>query len=232
MIIIIILILLIFLSYYFIELKKKPNITYYIISLKNKERLENIKKQLIKYDIKFELIDAIHWKIIDQDNLIKNNILKENFYNINEKRNKEIGCYQSHLKIYNKILNSESDYSIILEDDFNIITNNLTDEINKILNKMKNIDFDIIFLGNTFDNLGLQFNENIYKIDKLKETVGCYAYLINNKKIKKIIESTKIIDEPIDLKMNSLIKTDNLIAFTIEPNLINYIVEIPSTIND
>ena len=144
--------------------------------------------------------------------------------------NKEIGCYQSHLKIYNKILNSDKPYSIIFEDDFNVISTDMVNDINKILEKMKDIDFDVIFLGNTFPNAGENYKDNIYKVDKNKMTVGCFGYLINNKNIGKILNYTKTIDEAIDLKYNSLIKTDNLNAYTINPYIINYKMELPSVI--
>jgi glycosyl transferase, family 25 len=207
------------------------NIDYYVISLKSADRLQNINDQLKKYNIDYNLIDGVHWKTIDQDKLLKQFILGENFYDKkNSKRNKEIGCYQSHLKIYNKIVNSDKPYSIILEDDFNVISFDLVNDINKILEKMKDVDFDIIFLGNTYPNAGENYKDNIYKVDKNKETVGCFGYLINNKNIKKILNCTRFIDEPIDLKFNSLIKTDNLNIYTISPYIINYRMELPSVI--
>ena len=108
----------------------------------------------------------------------------------------------------------------------------MTIDIAIILEKMKNIDFDIIFLGNTYSNNGTCYKGNIYNVDKNKETVGTFAYLINNKNIQKLLNCTKYIDEPIDLKFNSLIKTDNLKTFTIVPNIINYKIELPSLINN
>jgi glycosyl transferase family 25 len=220
-------------SYYesFDNSLNKNNIDYYVISLKSEDRLQNINNQLSKYNIKLNLIEGVHWKTIDQDELLKKFVLGKNFYDKeNNKRNKEIGCYKSHLKIYNKILNSDNPYSIIFEDDLNVISNDMVNDINNILEKMKNVDVDIIFLGNTYPNAGKNYKDNIYKVDKTKMTVGCFGYLINNKNIKKILNFTKFIDEPIDLKLDSLIKTDNLKTYTINPYIINYKMELPSVI--
>ena len=87
---------------------------------------------------------------------------------------------------------------------------------------MNNDNFDIIFLGNTFDNVGLQYKENIYHIDKNKKTVGTFAYIINNKNIDKIISLTKLIDESIDIKLNNLIVSNLLNAYVVYPNVISY----------
>lgn len=59
-----------------------------------------------------------------------------------------------------------------------------------------------------------------------------FAYLINNKNIDKIINLTKLIDAPIDNKLDTLIKNNLLNAFVIYPNLINYIAESKSSIID
>lgn len=210
---------------------KDYKIEFYVISLKKNKRLKNIKNQL--NNINYQFVDAIDGKTIDQDELLNNYILKENFYDKNNnKRNKEIGCYQSHYKIYNQVKKKYNNYTVILEDDIYVNTNNLEKDLDEIINKMKNIDFDIIFLGNTFDNKGKKINGNIYEINKNKETVGCFAYLINNRNIQKFINFTKTIDEPIDLKLNSLIKTDNLKGYTISPCLINYKKELKSNINN
>lgn len=228
-ILLIILIIIIYLIYKSVDYL--DNIEYYAITLHSQERIDNMNNQMKKANIKLKLIDGVHWKMIDQDYLLKNFILSNSFYNKNDKkRDREIACYNSHLKIYNLILLSDKKYSVIFEDDFNVISDNLINDINKILKNMEDTDFDIIFLGNTFVNVGNKHKNNIYEIDKSKETVGCFAYLINNKNIKKIINTTKLIDEPIDLKMNSLIKTNNLKVYTIHPNIVNYKTEVPSII--
>lgn len=74
-----------------------------------------------------------------------------------------------------------------------------------LLNNISDLDFDIIFLGNTFPNNSIEKIKNdIFLIDKNKYTIGTVAYLINNKNIDKIINLKKFIDAPIDNKLDTL----------------------------
>lgn len=231
---IIILYIIISINSYFTESFENLNdIKYYVISLGTTERINNIKEQNSGQNVDLIFVDAVHWKTINQKQLLNNNIISPDFFKNNNKRDKEIACYQSHFKTYNEIKTQNPDgYSVILEDDFNMISTNLSGDVNKIIETMENTDFDVIFLGNTFYNIGDKYKNNIHKIDKSYETMGCFAYLIKNKNIQKIINSVSYIDEPIDSKFNSLIKTDNLNIYITNPNIINYKKELPSLIID
>jgi GR25 family glycosyltransferase involved in LPS biosynthesis len=202
------------------------DINFYVITLKNEERIKNINLQKEILNTNINLIDGIKGNTINQDQLLHNKILTTNFYFNNLKRNNEIGCYLSHLKIYDLIKQNinNTKYSVIFEDDFKIISKNITYDLNLLINNINNIDFDIIFLGNTFDNVDFnnKITENIFKIDTNKNTIGTFAYLINNKNIDKLIELIKIIDSPIDVKLDNLIKNNFINAYVIYPNLVSY----------
>jgi GR25 family glycosyltransferase involved in LPS biosynthesis len=207
------------------------NIDFYVITLGKTERLNNIHFQNTKLGENLIITNAVNGLFLNQNQLLQNGELSQNFYDgTSIKRNKEIGCYKSHFNIYNSI-NKNKKYSIILEDDFNIISVNIKEQLQKLMNDLDNMDFDIIFLGNTFkNNTDTPFKNNIYNIDKNKFTIGTYAYLINNKNISKLINLTKNIDSPIDNKIDTLIKNDLIKAFVVIPNLINYMVELKSDI--
>ena len=138
----------------------------------------------------------------------------------------------SHDKIFNLIKNNteRKKYSIILEDDFNIIPDDIIQKLNNIILSIDTLEFDILFLGNTFDNVGLQIKDNIYSVDKNKYTMGTFAYLINNANIDKLIQIINPIDSPIDNKFDTLIKTNKLNSLVVYPNVINYMTEIASNI--
>ena len=77
-------------------------------------------------------------KYLDQDKATINNFLNKNIKKINNfKTKREIGCYMSHSKLYNKILldydEEGIEYTIVLEDDFNIELDNFIEDVNKIL---------------------------------------------------------------------------------------------------
>ena len=208
---------------------------FYVISLRSPDRLLNIEAQNKKLNVKINIIDAVNGININQNELLENKTLSSKFIDAsNIKRSKEIGCYMSHDKIYNIIKNNteRKKYSIILEDDFNIVPDNdAKQKLSDIIGSIDGLEFDILFLGNTFNNAGIQIKNNIYLVDKNKYTIGTFAYLINNANIDKLINLVKPIDSPIDNKLDTLIKNDKLNSLVVYPNIINYMAEITSGIN-
>jgi GR25 family glycosyltransferase involved in LPS biosynthesis len=209
------------------------DIDFFVISLRNLHRLTNIENQNKKLNANINIIDAVNGLDIDQNKLLKDATLSLFFSDIgNLKRNKEIGCFMSHEKIYKNIKENTNrkKYSLILEDDFNVIPEDISQSLNRLLQTIGTVDFDILFLGNTFDNVGLQIKDNVYSIDKNKYTIGNFAYLVNNSNIDKLITLIKPIDSPIDNKIDTLIKKDKLNCMVVYPNLFNYMIEITSEI--
>ena len=240
---IILILLIALLIFYYFQFNQKENfnnindnIDFYVITLKNPDRIENINLQNKKLNANIIMTDAVNGLFLNQNELLQSGELSAIFYNNELKRSKEIGCYKSHLNIYNLINNNpnKKKYSIVLEDDFNIIhENNFVEKMENLITNLNDLDFDIIFLGNTFDNHSdVILKDNIYNIDKNKFTIGTFAYIVNNKNINKIIELTKIIESPIDNKLDTLIKNNKINAYVVYPNLINYLVESKSGIDN
>jgi GR25 family glycosyltransferase involved in LPS biosynthesis len=216
---------------------KYPELDFYVISLdnhsdpiSNTKRKLNIKLQEEKLQAPIKIFDAIDGNLIFQQELIEKNILDKNFSLPTSKRNKEIGCYLSHITLYKQILSNKSPltkYTCIFEDDFNL---NQNFYLNQILSQL-NFDFDICFLGNTFDNHGNQITKDIYSIDKNKFTIGTYGYLIANSNIEKIIQLTKLIDSPIDNKLDWAYKNNLLNCVVCYPNIVSHQYDYDSSIN-
>jgi len=189
LILIILIVLLIFFLYYNIKNYDKfeiiNNYDIYVISLKNNERLNNIKIQENAHSLKINIFEAVDGNYLNQDELIKSGLLSNNFSYDSIKRSKEIACYQSHLNLLKYIKNTSiNKYSIIFEDDFQIKKNNFKNTIEKIKNY--NFSFDIIFLGNPNNNHKNNIIDNLYDFDIDGNLWGAYAYLINNENIDKI----------------------------------------------
>jgi GR25 family glycosyltransferase involved in LPS biosynthesis len=215
-----------------IEYFKSDGIEYYIISMKKANRLENIQKQLNKINnnrndkINFNTVDAVVGTELDLNDLIKKNILSSDYNGngiFNSKQRKgEIGCYLSHVKIYNIIKNNNKvGYSVILEDDFDIKSDNFLEKMEKIINLVKDIDFDLLYLGTNYNNHGEHIIEDIYHVDKKGNLFGAHAILINNKNIDKLIELTKLVDYPIDVKLEQLCFSDKLNSIVLYPHIIS-----------
>jgi GR25 family glycosyltransferase involved in LPS biosynthesis len=218
------------------------NINYYVITMKKKERMDNIHLQLEKLKtqgtpIHLEIIDAVVGLNLDLTKLLDENILSHVFKSGYPQTNdniikREIGCYMSHLKIYELIKNNmnmnNKHYSVIFEDDIDIVSTNFLKEIEVSINFLNNhkLDFDVIYLGTLNQNHGESLNkQNLYKIDKNNALHGTHGMLINNKNINKLLNLLKPIKLAIDNEYSELIKTDKINAYVIYPHIVNQQVE-------
>jgi GR25 family glycosyltransferase involved in LPS biosynthesis len=179
-----------------------------ILSLKNSiDRRNNINKNIKK----FKFFDAIDGKNIDK------NILKKykNRIDYTKLNSGQIGCFISHLLIWDSIKNKNTP-TIILEDDSKIL--NYSFEINDSI--FKNIEnYDIIFLGHCGESKGKYLEDNIYESVYPRCTHG---YIVSKKGVNKLIDlfENEKIDFPIDEKIGNIIYNKKLISYTVEPQII------------
>jgi GR25 family glycosyltransferase involved in LPS biosynthesis len=198
----------------------------YAISLGNPDRIKNVEEQQKKLDTKIKVFDAVVGDKLDVNVLIKQKLLIEpNFFNNNvTKKKREIGCYLSHYRIYEKIKeDNKKGYTIVFEDDFQISNENLIKNIQQTIVELneKQMDFDILYLGNLENNHGINVLDNLYDIDLTQNLYGTYAYMINNKNIDKIINGTKTLECPIDNRLQDLGKTKKIISYLYYPTQVN-----------
>ena len=229
---IILLIIFKFIDLFFIQ---SNIIEYYVITLKNIDRIKNIKGQEENINININIFEAIKGVLINQEELINNNILDPIFKYPTIKRSNEIGCYMSHLTLLKKIKNNninQSNYSVILEDDFEIINSDFQMIINDALLQIPD-NFDILFLGYPViidESTNLNYSTNLYEFNNKNNIYGAYAYLINNNNIDKIVENIEYIDMPIDIKYQELGYKSKLNIFFINPKIIDTNLGFASTI--
>ena len=209
------------------------NISWNVITLNYPERLSNINTQENLLNITINKFNAINGKNINQDNLVELKILDPNFKSLNTKRSNEIGCYLSHLNLIKSLKNSNSQYHIILEDDFQFVGSlDILDMIDKIIAQTKFYSFDIIFIGWANENKSsyTYFSDNLYKFNPNAKFYGTYGYIINSNSIDKIINSLSKLDMQIDLKYNQLYMENKLDIYWINPVIIEPNHSLPSTI--
>jgi GR25 family glycosyltransferase involved in LPS biosynthesis len=218
----------------FISYKKREGFdnqfVIYVITLKNEDRIINIKVQQEKIDVPIHIFDAVNGNNIDLkkvDNLKPDN----NFIKNEKQKKKEIGCYLSHLNIYKMC--KKSGYTIVFEDDFSIDVDNLIDRINNSIDKLNkaNIDFDIMYLGNHpwNESHGNNIIDDLYKVGNNEGLGGTHSYVINNKNIDKIIQEFSIIDRQIDMNIQHLANEGKINVIKTYPYYVTTI-ESPSTI--
>ena len=123
-------------------------IPIYIISLKDhSHRLKKLIKRLHSLEIfDYQIIKAFDGRNINvhkfQNYL---SILRKLLYG-KDLLGPEIGCFMSHLQVYNHMIKNKCEHSIVFEDDV-VLTDDFKNTI-ELLDKIKPMDFNLIrFLG-------------------------------------------------------------------------------------
>ena len=186
------------------------NIKSYVINLDY--RIDRKKKFINDYKlkkIKYEIIKAIDKKNLSalelyKDNILGifgynslNNIIRDFHYEFNDLG--AVGCYLSHIKTWNKILEDNVDYGIIYEDD--VLFNNYIDDY-KIKEYIKNVpkDWDIIIMNKNKVKMK-KYKDNIFKV---YEFLCLHSYIIKKDSIEYIISNILPINQQIDWKLACL----------------------------
>ena len=143
-------------------------IPVYVISLENaRERRALIKAHLDGLNIEYELSDAVEGIKLNQDYREK----------VNPTKNMSpgaLGCYLSHIRVYEQIVATQTPVALILEDD-----TVLSYRVKAVLdNGCQNLDFDYCFLGSAdYGDEGFVF----YDADSALELgSGLKAYLLSS----------------------------------------------------
>jgi len=202
-------------------LENKKKIDYYVISLKvSEDRLKNIKQQQQKLNKKINIFEAVNGDNIDINN-VSNQIVADSFKEQSKHRKREIGCFLSHYYILKLIKsnNVPDGYTVIFEDDFDIIKDNLHEHLENALEYMSQYEFDMLYIHTLSNNMGENLVKDVCHIDFNKDFYGTQAYLVKNSSIDKLLESTWIIDAPIDHKYTNAIKANKIKAYTFCPHL-------------
>lgn len=190
----------------------------YLINLvRRPDRLKNFLTYFNASDLKnFNLtkFDAIDGTKLDQENIPLSELATAELQQLKTTgfRTKHyqltmgaIGCYLSHVKVWEHILKNDSDVVLIFEDDAKIPENFLS-EVNENIAYIPN-DWDIILLG--------YLCKKCYEFQKYKEVERfqlTHAYLIKKTAIIKIMNSDTLfpITQQIDALMSELSSIINI----------------------
>ena len=199
----------------------------YIINLKrNHERLQHITNIYSKSDLNTEpyiLVEAIDGSSINPKEYVTEEIYDGiTFLDKFKKRVDDaqltrgmIGCYLSHLKVFDLIKTSGKPYGMILEDDATFPEDIFTTKINDALNAVPS-DWDIILLGRW-----PREEKRLKNYVKVERFFGTHGYLINQKGIEKMQKfGSYPIEDQIDGVMGTLARTGVLNIYAPHENII------------
>lgn len=193
----------------------------YVINLeRNPDRLDFISKRLKKIEINFKRVDAVD-----------GNALSEDFIESFREQSKrptgwklgQIGCFLSHRKVWETIVEDDEKYAVVLEDDLHI-----SDSISSMLVDLNWIpeDADVIRLENTTNWVKLEKVGEVHERDicSLGSDSWCTgAYIISRNAAKFLLEQDQSLWLPSDTYMFS--KTLSKVAreltvYQINPSLV------------
>jgi GR25 family glycosyltransferase involved in LPS biosynthesis len=199
-------------------------VNYFVIHCKEHiERLPNIHNIQNILNVPITVFDGFYTKLVSVEYLKKLQYYKFHDSNMSmpvnvQTKSGEIGCYLSHHLLIKHIMDksNKAEYSVIFEDDVTFKTQ-ICDDIERIINnmKLKNIDWDIIFLGNIGKNHGNHIIDNIYTIDATRVCAGTHSLLINNKNASKIYGTNCKIIHAIDFQYKTNIDAGKLNGYVI-----------------
>lgn len=117
------------------------NIKILVINMKDSvDRREHIKKILKGFN--YEFISAVNGRKLNNFDVITQHSLRP-------LTRGEVGCFLSHKKVYQKIVNSNESHCLVLEDDINLCVN-FVSEINKCLSQIHYFDIFYCFKTNPY----------------------------------------------------------------------------------
>lgn len=156
----------------------------YIINLpKDTDRRVNIFKELNKIScLDPEMIEAVNGKEQGREKLCKRfDFKKSQKYLSGDIALGEVGCTLSHYECYKKLLASDQNYALIVEDDLGFIGNGpFDDQLKKAIRYVEQEKPVVLQLFSFFDYLGKgQYFDDVHQVYKTFKSALTTIYLIN-----------------------------------------------------
>jgi GR25 family glycosyltransferase involved in LPS biosynthesis len=121
-----------------------------------------------------------------------------------------IGCALAHRNAYINVLNSDSEYSLIIEDDITL-DDRFNEKLEICKNSLPDIKYDILWLGYHYKST--KEHVNTYYDVPGDILFGLFGYVINKKAAKKLLEMFPITHQ-IDSEIPKLFP--DLVTFAIK----------------
>lgn len=183
----------------------------FLINLaRSKERLTSSTVQFKKQGLDFTRIDAVDGAALKQAEIDAHYCPALNLKNYHYPLSKgQIGCYLSHRKAWQTIVDEKLDYAIIFEDDFNL-DSSIHTAIQNINNL--NLDWKLIKLS-AYQNrqrpillqVPLEYSQQLVIHKKLMS--GCCATAITFDCAKQLLAATEKFGRPVDCDLQYIWET-------------------------
>lgn len=192
-----------------------------IISIRS-DRAASMMRRLGEWKSAASILWGTHWRTINPRDWISMGKIRSLHVH---KRHKplsrgEIGCYDSHYRVWKQIVKSGNPYTLILEDDAEIsmIHMNRLVELSKLLESRKN--WDVVVLYTIQCPRGLSKRSYIKTTLKpLDKMTGLAGYVVTLEGAKKLVKHAYPISGPVDALVPLLSSRGQLRLFRADPPL-------------
>jgi len=194
----------------------------YVINLdKDKDRLDLMQQQIPKLGRQFTRISAVNGKLLSKKEISDKTTSMCNLFCTLSM----IGCFLSHQKVWQKIIDNNDNYAIVMEDDCELI-DSFQDDLKNLLNEIIPLEPDLIYLGcfgacdydkskySPFSHIvNFLYNPHNNQNNNTKENTqgkyyytpdaptGTHCYMISNKCARYLLENLNKINDHVDLSM-------------------------------
>ncbi|MFQ3248221.1 glycosyltransferase family 25 protein [Glaciecola sp.] len=191
----------------------------YLINLaRSTDRLAACARQFEEHELSFERIEAIDGDKLSPASISEIYDFSHSSYH-KHMTNGEIACYLSHVKVWQKVVDEQLDYAVILEDDIL-----LKDDILEGLEAVHQIQqpWDLIKLAEAPEKRKVVHQ---YPVDDFslvtynKVPIRCCAQVISLSGAKKLLAKSANVTRPIDIELQYWWESD-LNIFGLKPYIV------------
>lgn len=180
-----------------------PKYKIFVINLdRAPDRLSFMEKQFAGLSLSFERLQACDGKTLTQDQI-------KNYYDAALNRRNfvrplqpgQIGCYISHLTAWQKILDDQLDFAVILEDDVTIL-NNIEEVLETLARHVEGWSYIRIQKGDrprrilSRSSLG-----NFELLEEFKGLAEMFGYALTKTTAQTLIEKRRHFGRPVDIDL-------------------------------
>lgn len=202
----------------------------YVINLdEDKDRLDVMKQQIPKLGRPFKRIRAIKGKDLTPEELHNNTTFLSKYFSTPSM----IGCFLSHKKAWQTMIDNNDEYAIVMEDDCEIIES-FKQDLQNLLDELVPKKPDFIYLGYFGEDGGVIVN-NIYKLFipnfqhnnssndiysfKPKTPWGFHFYIISKKCAQYLLKNMEKVNYHVDISFIPVANNLNLNVFASKKKL-------------
>ena len=184
----------------------------YCLNLKKREnRWIYSNYQFINNNISVERFDAIDGELIDFNNEDDINLESLSRKGVIENKG-ALGCLKSHLEIIKDAKSKNYKRILIFEDDI-LLSDNFNEEVKKI----KDIDWNLLYLGaSQFEWSNIKPENELYKCSK---TLGTFAYALDISIYDEVLKIEQSYKKSIDNILSDIQKFNDK-CYTFFPNIV------------